>query len=906
MKHDFKGNNKADILVTSPWGLGILSPTAGSLTALTMAANGTRFGGWLLNSFDNNIELKADFDGDGRTEILISSPWGIGILKLINGNLTSIAMAQNGTRLGGWIINTFDNQLLHAADFDRDGREEILITSPWGIGILKYFNNTITSLMLLPNGTRLGGWLLNTADDNFTLVGDFDGDGQTEIVASSGWGLGILKYNGSTLTSVAMIPNGTHCGNWTLNTATDRLEAVGDFDGDQSVEILVSNGQKMGILKLRGNALTSLSVASTGSRLGSWSLSSGTDKMNTVGDFDGDGRAEILVSNSWGIGVLKLNDGTLQSSMTAINGTRFGGWLLNTRDNRLNYAADFDGDGQIEIQITSPWGIGILKQSGTTFNTLMMSPNGTRFGGWLLNTADNDLESGLGQSFGLFIYHEHWNGSIHNTTNFLRRRGYTMYAIPNGAQGIEILKKMALNLKASDRLFVYLAGHGATGRGLSDLSKGAAMSHIFQFQDGDIHGLDQFAPSFQLLGNKGIDLTVLDGSCEGGETVINAIGERYVAFSATGTHGPAITNDPDPSVVMEIFGKPCPLGLWWSPYYGGSLMTSKTVNRFHQKIYRNDNTEMSMQSLFYKTAIGFYGGLGGSWEMMVRRCYLLRYVYPDVYNSLEQVEKDATTDSAVNFLAGMRRDLNDMAQMIINLRSTLGNTSLVIRAAEFYGRHYPKPWQTMYGDMNWNVAAEPLKYKTATNTIVPTEFAGSAGFVRMVNEILNSLNFLQAVYNTQESQLSQIDAEIMRLRIFTGIFRIPLLPKKNITDYLQYNEYYLKTISQVSITLGELNLDTNKLFKTMRKPVGKVSEKMISNFIKTASTTSLEYFRGEKSEFLESSDSASINTLIAQYKNLSSWSSTVFNRLHFILIVVEEAISWAQASGAESGDLVKY
>jgi hypothetical protein len=185
MRHDFNADGKADILVTSPWGLGLLAVSQNNVVAQSMSANGTRLGSWLLNTKDNNTEVKADVDGDGKAELIMSSPWGIGILKLVNGNFTSIAMAQNGTRLGGWIINTADNQLLHAADFDRDGKEEILVTSPWGVGILKYANNSLTSLMLASNGSRFGGWLLNTNDNFFTLVGDFDGDNQTEIVVIS-------------------------------------------------------------------------------------------------------------------------------------------------------------------------------------------------------------------------------------------------------------------------------------------------------------------------------------------------------------------------------------------------------------------------------------------------------------------------------------------------------------------------------------------------------------------------------------------------------------------------------------------------------------------------------------------------------------------------------------------------
>ena len=61
----------------------------------------------------------------------------MGILKLSGATLTSPMMAQNGTRIGGWLLNTLDNRLGPVADYDGDGREEILVASPWGIGILE-------------------------------------------------------------------------------------------------------------------------------------------------------------------------------------------------------------------------------------------------------------------------------------------------------------------------------------------------------------------------------------------------------------------------------------------------------------------------------------------------------------------------------------------------------------------------------------------------------------------------------------------------------------------------------------------------------------------------------------------------------------------------------------------------
>ncbi len=64
---DLDGNGTSDVMVHSPWGLGYLALTPGGMTAPAMAANGTRFGGWLLNTADNQPGPVADVNGDGGT-----------------------------------------------------------------------------------------------------------------------------------------------------------------------------------------------------------------------------------------------------------------------------------------------------------------------------------------------------------------------------------------------------------------------------------------------------------------------------------------------------------------------------------------------------------------------------------------------------------------------------------------------------------------------------------------------------------------------------------------------------------------------------------------------------------------------------------------------------------------------
>lgn len=235
-KSDFDGDRVAEIPVVSPWGIGILKLSGNMLSAPMMAPNGTRFGGWLLNTNDNRFDLVSDFDGDGKTELLVTSPWGIGVLKMSGSSLSAPMMAPNGTRFGGWLLNTADNRFGPVGDFDGDGKVEILVTSPWGLGILKMAGSTLSPLIMAENGTRFGGWLLNTADNRFSPVGDVDGDGRTEIMVISPWGIGILKLSGNTLSVLVMAPNGSRFGGWLLNTADNHFGAMADLDGDGKSE----------------------------------------------------------------------------------------------------------------------------------------------------------------------------------------------------------------------------------------------------------------------------------------------------------------------------------------------------------------------------------------------------------------------------------------------------------------------------------------------------------------------------------------------------------------------------------------------------------------------------------------------------------------------------------------------
>jgi hypothetical protein len=346
--------------------------------------------GWNFDAAFNRIRGIGDVDGDGIDEFVVTSEWGIGILKYNGTHFRALMTAPRDTWFGGWrydaTINPGRDRIVGVNNYSGTSSSEIMIWSAWGITALGYSGGSLFPVKIHANGTRLGGWLLNTGDNVYYGCGQFDGDGRKDMVLMSPWGLGIISVQNST--HIFMAPNGTRFGGWLLNSRDNTIRIVADFDGDGMDEILITSPWGIGILKMSGGVLIAVAMHANGENLDGYPVSN-VNNFAVADQLKGGGARQLLVMNNTGIHMLSLSGNRLVREAFVSNGTRVDGWVIDTGNNQLQPAGDMNGDGRAEFIISSPWGIGVMGiTAANQFRCFNLEPYNTMLNDWFLQSGD--------------------------------------------------------------------------------------------------------------------------------------------------------------------------------------------------------------------------------------------------------------------------------------------------------------------------------------------------------------------------------------------------------------------------------------------------------------------------------------------------------------------------------------
>jgi hypothetical protein len=311
-------------------------------------ANGT--GGWALPRGQigsgwtgmTTIFDAGDFNGDGNSDVIAVD--GVGSMWMY---------PRNGS--GDWLprvlIGTSWNSMttiVGAGDFNGDGHPDVLARD-------------ISGAMWLYPGNGKGGWLPRTsAGDGWNQMsyifgaGDFDGDGHADILAlGSNGDLWLYPGDGKGWFS---LPRTLVASGWGGMTA---VFSAGDFNGDGHEDVMARDASgamwlypgdgKGGLLpRVQAgdgwNSMTSVFVvAGTGKAAPGSSTPPPVESAAVSGDFNGDGKADILARDAAGILWLYPSDGKGGLSSRIQVSANWGGMSSIVK------AGDFNGDGKADI-----------------------------------------------------------------------------------------------------------------------------------------------------------------------------------------------------------------------------------------------------------------------------------------------------------------------------------------------------------------------------------------------------------------------------------------------------------------------------------------------------------------------------------------------------------------------------
>jgi len=318
---DVNGDNKPDLVVSS----GTFSQ---SVSVFLGKGDGTFQAPVILSvDFGPTVIAVGDLNGDGKPDLVVTSNgFQQGTVSVLLGN-------GDGTFRPRQSFNVGNNPVSVAVgDLNGDGKLDVAVANSG--------SNTVSILLGRGDGTLQPG--VNMAVDanpRSLVIGDFDGDHKLDLAVAI-----------SNLDEISiLLGKGDGTFQAPLNIAVSQnpvFLTTADFNGDQIPDLVVANSPQF---SGPGSVSVLLGVGDGSFQAPASFVVSGAANAVAVGDFNGDGFKDVVVSQTsfsaaGSISELLGNgDGTLQSAAK-----------INIVGSSSVAVADFDRDGTLDLAVTNP------------------------------------------------------------------------------------------------------------------------------------------------------------------------------------------------------------------------------------------------------------------------------------------------------------------------------------------------------------------------------------------------------------------------------------------------------------------------------------------------------------------------------------------------------------------------
>jgi hypothetical protein len=320
---DFNGDGKQD--------MAIANKTDGTVSILLGNGDGTFTAAAPLTAFPGggaNWVVAGDFNGDGKLDLAVAN---LSTNGTVTGGVSIFLGNGNGTFGAATSVQVGNGPFaIVAGDFNRDGKLDLAVSNSVA--------GTVTILLGNGNGTFTPQAPISvgsgaSSDPSVIVAGDFNQDGILDLAVSN--------QADSTVSILLGAGNGTFSVQPPISTGGSGQPIgliVADFNRDGIPDLAAVNVTDVAIMI--GNGSGGFTVTNTPTLTGS-NLITGV-----AGDFNGDGKIDLLISDS-NLGQVFLLPGNGNGTFGAATAFPTAAGAFGTA------TADFNGDGGLDLAITN-------------------------------------------------------------------------------------------------------------------------------------------------------------------------------------------------------------------------------------------------------------------------------------------------------------------------------------------------------------------------------------------------------------------------------------------------------------------------------------------------------------------------------------------------------------------------